>query len=98
MTEYDWVACETPEPMLDFLSETASERQLRLFACGCVRRVWQLLIDVRSRAAVHAAERYADNDNLHIERRQIAAEEAVFDSGSVTTRKAARAAAHAIFD
>jgi hypothetical protein len=84
--------------MLDFANETASERQLRLFACVCVRRVWRLLTDVRSRGAVRAAEEYADNDLLHIERRQIAAEEAVFDRGSLAARKAARAAAHAIFD
>jgi len=45
-----------------------AERELRLFACWCVRntplhdgrKVWDLLTDKRSRAAVEVAERYAD--------------------------------------
>ena len=98
MYEADWLACETPEPMLDFVNEQASERKLRLFACGCVRRVWRLLTDVRSRAAVRAAEQFADNNRLRIIQRQIAAEEAVFASVGMASRKAARAAADAIFD
>lgn len=60
MTEAEWLACEKPLPMLEFLHDTASERKLRLFACACCRRVWPLLTDKRSRKAVEAAEQFAD--------------------------------------
>src|SRR3972149_4428833 len=45
-----WVA--TREGVLD-------DRTLRLWAAWCVRQVWRLVTDVRSRSAVETAERYA---------------------------------------
>jgi hypothetical protein len=59
MTEAEWLACDDPEPMLEFLRDKVSERKVRLFACACVRRVGHLLTDA-GRRAVQTAEAYAD--------------------------------------
>src|SRR5580692_518116 len=59
MNEEDWLICDNPAPMLEFLKGKASERKLRLFACACCRRIWPLLAD-DGRRAVALAERYAD--------------------------------------
>ncbi|HWG44995.1 MAG TPA: hypothetical protein VN688_19655 [Gemmataceae bacterium] len=62
MFEARWLACEdNPEPMLRYMLGKTGDRKLRLFACACVRRVWSLLQDERSRTAVEVAERYADH-------------------------------------
>ncbi len=62
MTEAEWLVCEDPSQMLAFLESRrcGSNRKLRLFAVGCCRTFWYGLQDVRSRAAVEAAERFAD--------------------------------------
>lgn len=62
MNEVEWNEANQPQAMLAFLQDRvcASDRKLRLFGCACVRRVWHLLKDGRSRAAVEAAERYCD--------------------------------------
>lgn len=63
-TEARWLGAAMPGPMLQALMDRPKsgtlDRKLRLFACACVRRVWHLLEDDRSRAAVEVAERYAD--------------------------------------
>src|SRR3712207_6019608 len=70
MGEDDWAASTAPQTMLSFLRERdlLSERKARLLACAGVRRIWHLLADERSRAAVEVAERYADGWATEAER------------------------------
>jgi len=44
--------------MLDFLQGKASERKLRLFACACCRRIWQIMPYDEEREAVEVLERH----------------------------------------
>jgi len=59
MTEAEWLACEGPEAMLEFLRGRASDRKLRLFAVGCVRRLWRYFPE-DTRRQIEQAERIAD--------------------------------------
>ena len=58
MTEQEWLACDDPAAMLEFVTghnanlaegvgggQPVSDRKLRLFACACCRQAWHLLRD-----------------------------------------------------
>jgi hypothetical protein len=60
MTEAEWRASEDPKPMLELIGPTATDRQLRLFACACCRRIWPLYIDQFYRRAIERSEAFAD--------------------------------------
>jgi hypothetical protein len=60
MTEQEWLECADRQKMLEFLRGKASERKLRLFACGCSRQTWDSLTLESVRGAVQTAEKYAD--------------------------------------
>jgi hypothetical protein len=60
MNEDEWLASADPIAMLDHLEGKVSDRKLRLFACACVRRHWNLLRYGASREAVELAERFAE--------------------------------------
>ena len=60
MTEEEWLAATDPTPLLEFMRGKASDRKLRLIACACCRRVWNLLSNKHCRKALITAEAYAD--------------------------------------
>jgi len=48
-----------PRDRVDIANQLLDASEARLFACWCVRRIWDLLADSRSRDAIEVAERYA---------------------------------------
>ena len=69
MTEAEWLACEDPQRMLEFLRGKASERKLRLFLVATARSVGDKIDREDMRQAVEAGERHADglitDEELH---------------------------------
>ena len=67
MTEEEWLRCGDPTVTFDFLCvklganrRKYGRRCIRLFACACVRGIWELLRQPGSREAVDRVEKYAD--------------------------------------
>jgi hypothetical protein len=60
MTEAEWLTSDDPETMLHSPGVKLSERKLRLFACACCRRIWDLIKDSSCRQAVEMAEAAAE--------------------------------------
>ena len=59
MTEAEWQSCGDPDPMVRALPADHHQRELRLFALACARRVWHLL-PPESRDVVEEAERVSE--------------------------------------
>jgi hypothetical protein len=60
MNRKRWLACTDPGMMLSWQGDRLSPRKRQLFACACVRRVWDRLNSEVCRRAVEVAERHAD--------------------------------------
>ena len=67
MNKAEWLACDEPRRMLDYVEvyhraarTRQGRRRLRLLACACCRRLWHLAEGDKGRRAVEVAERYAD--------------------------------------
>ena len=61
MTEAEWLACPHPDPMLQYLRGRTTDRNLRLWACFCVRCIWHLIPHELGRCAV-AVNSFADGE------------------------------------
>jgi hypothetical protein len=61
VTEQQWRQSSNPEPMLEFLRGKDFDRKLRLFACACCRRIWDLLTEP-GRTLIEVVERWADGE------------------------------------
>ncbi len=98
MTEAEWLGCANPEQMPAALGRKASRRKRRLFACACYYGVWPLMTDERSRAALLAAEQFADRliGESELERRERAARVACSDPCSTSSAYQARGACRCV--
>jgi hypothetical protein len=61
MTEGEWLACEVPQELLNFVEKRANARKLRLFAVACCRRISEGFSSAGLQA-VEIAERLADGN------------------------------------
>jgi hypothetical protein len=60
VTEAEWLTCADSRLVWAEVYRRVSDRKVRLLICACCRRVWDLLVDNRSREAVEVTERYSD--------------------------------------
>jgi hypothetical protein len=85
MTEQEWMECAEPWKMIELVIKTApaSDRQLRLYACGCFRGIWDSLSEPEKQV-LRIGEWYADGAST---KQEIL--EAVKISGIFTTNRKA---------
>ena len=67
MTEAEWLSANNPLNLLVYARTTAptlrtnaGQRKFRLFAAGCVRRIWPSIRQIAQQRAVEIAEQFAD--------------------------------------
>jgi hypothetical protein len=60
MTAREWDTDQRPEQLLWAVQGRPSYRKLRLLACACCRRLWDVLASDADRARVASTEQYAD--------------------------------------
>ncbi len=80
MTEQEWLNGTSPYAMLNFLQDKASDRKLILFSVACLRRIWHLLMDERSRKVVEITEQLVDNPRSNEFHRALGEAYAAFDA------------------
>jgi hypothetical protein len=61
MTEQEWRAATDPFELLDSVEEETPQRNTRLFADACCRRIARFCAAERSRTAIEVRDRYADD-------------------------------------
>jgi hypothetical protein len=62
MTESEWLSCTDPQAMLNAVRNNASARKGRLFICGCLRRIWELVcINPEWRKLVEIGEQFVES-------------------------------------
>lgn len=85
MTESQWLTGALFDDELLRLMSLSTERKIQLFACGICRQLPHAMSDVRSRAAVDVAERWADHlvEEDQRQQAQVAAQEAWLQAGGV---------------
>jgi hypothetical protein len=76
MTEEEWLACDDPDRMFEFLEDGASNRKSRLFTSACCRHIWSHLSASCSRRVIELIELIAD-DALPASDLEIVVQEAV---------------------
>ena len=60
MTEEQWLTCEEPADMVEFLRGRVSDRALRLFAVACCRWAWDYLGPTENQQVVETVEECID--------------------------------------
>jgi hypothetical protein len=60
LTEKEWVSCNSPYQMLQFLDGRIDDLTFTRFSIMCCKRIWCLITDLRSRAFVAVTEQLLD--------------------------------------